>query len=402
MPRGSPAAATEADPPGLSGPLEETVRPLVCQVASGDQWAGAESQLASLLQGLARRNEFRLCAIFFNEGRLADEARQCGVDVKVVPENTASFREIVRQACDFLENKGARVIHSHGYKSNLLATVVARRCHVPIVVRTQHGMSEPFRGIRGLKQSALQFADRATARWGADGVIAVSEEMRTRLERTVRANKLFTIPNGIDSNAVTSRWSVAEAKERLGIPEDCPTVGVAGRLEPIKRLDIFLRMAVQIANEAPRSRFVIAGTGSQEPALRALATSLGLMERVLFLGHRTDVWDVMRALDLFVFTSDHEGLPMVLLEALALGVPVVARAVGGIPEVLEDGPCGMLVRSGDPSRLAEACLELIANPVRRRELASAGLARVAQSYSVESTAAKVAQLYGGLLRGLKS
>jgi glycosyltransferase involved in cell wall biosynthesis len=402
MQRGNLAAATKLALAAVAMPTQETGRPLVCHVASGDLWAGAESQLASLLQGLARESEFRLCAILFNEGRLADEARQCGVDVMVIPESTTGFWEAVRRASGYLGKKETRIIHSHGYKSNLLAKLVARRCHIPVVVRTQHGMPEPFQGIRGLKQGVLQLADRAIARWGTDGVIAVSEEMRVRLASSVGSGKVTTVPNGIDASAVISPWSSEESKERLGLPRDCPTVGAAGRLEPIKRLDLFLRMAAQISEREPRCRFVIAGTGSQESNLRALASSLGLAKKVLFLGHRSDVWDVMRALDIFVFSSDHEGLPMVLLEALALGVPVVARAVGGIAEVIEDGKSGILVPSAEPSGLAQACLVLLADQRHREELASTGAERVASVYSVERTAASVARFYAGLLQRMKN
>src|SRR5579871_1514804 len=195
MPPGSLAAATNEAAPGVAMQPAQAGRPLVCHVASGDLWAGAESQLASLLQGLARRGEFRLCAILSNEGRLAEEVRRCGVELKVIPESTTSFRETVRAACQYLGKKETRIVHSHGYKSNLLAAWIARRCHIPIVVRTQHGMPEPFRGMRGLKQSALQLADRAIARWSTDGVIAVSEDMRAQLGPAVGHHKVITIPN---------------------------------------------------------------------------------------------------------------------------------------------------------------------------------------------------------------
>jgi glycosyltransferase involved in cell wall biosynthesis len=208
---------------------------------------------------------------------------------------------------------------------------------------------------------------------------------------------VITVANGIDPNLVVSPWTSAEAKRRLGLPGDCPTVGTAGRLEPVKRLDLFLRMAAQISKSEPRCRFVIAGTGGREADLRSLAGSLGIADKVLFLGYRSDVWDVMRAMDMFVFSSDHEGLPMVLLEGLALGVPVVARAVGGIREVLEDGDSGILVQSSEPSQLAQACIALLAEPQRRQDLAAAGMRRLASEYSLERTAASVSRFYTDLL-----
>jgi L-malate glycosyltransferase len=368
----------------------------VCHIASGDRWAGAEVQLTALLKGLRSGSDLRLSAIFLNQGRPAEEARKIGIDVCVFDEARQNFFKILSGARRFLAGRNVDVLHSHRYKENLLAAVLARRCHVPVHVSSQHGAPEPFRGWRGLKQGAIQALDRQVALRATDRVISVSADLRVQLTRSLPESKVVMIHNGIDEDKVVSRFTAPEAKQRLGIPPDCTIVGTAGRLDPIKRLDIFLTAAKQIGKTLPNTRFVIAGDGTEASRLHEQAASLGLDKEILFLGHRNDIYDVMRAMDIFVFCSDHEGLPMALLETLYLGVPVVARPVGGIAEVIEDGVSGMWVPSAEPADLAAACILLLRDCSRRNSLARAGAAAVKREFTARHSAEQTTALYRSL------
>jgi len=165
----------------------------------------------------------------------------------------------------------------------------------------------------------------------------------------------------------------------------------------VKRIDLFLKGAGRIATQVPEARFVIAGDGSEGPRLRALAKSTGIDNRVAFLGHREDIYDILRAFDVFVLCSDHEGLPMALLEALYLGMGVVGRRVGGLGEVISNGVDGILVDSDDPESLAQACLELLSHPDRRERLAHAGSMNVMANFSSKNTTEETASLYRSLV-----
>lgn len=368
----------------------------VCHIASGDLWAGAEAQIATLLRSLAARYEIDLCALLLNPGRLAEEVQSLGIEVKVIPESQTGFFGIYSQAAKFLRNRGVRILHSHRYKENVLAAMLAQRYSIPVVVRTQHGLPEPVKGIGHLKQRCLQSLDRFVARRATDCIISVSTELSSHLARQIGAQKIVVVPNGVNRSVVQSHLNVGEAKACLGMPRDCCVIGTAGRLEPIKRLDIFLKAARQIAREKPGVFFVIAGEGREEAKLRDLSQSLGLADRVLFLGHRQDVYDVLRAMDVLVLCSDHEGLPMIMLEALCLGVVVVARDVGGLPEVIKNGVNGILVKSGEPDALARACMEVLLDEPARKRLAEAGVRLVAENYSAETVGARVAHIYSSL------
>jgi L-malate glycosyltransferase len=369
----------------------------VCHVSSGDRWAGAEVQCNALFSALQRDPRLRVSAIFLNDGRPAEEARRCGIEVCTFDESRQNFFQILSGARRFLEHKEIQVLHSHRYKENLLAALLARRRHIPVHVVSKHGAPEPFTGWRGFKQGVLQAVDRWVMRNQTDCVISVSDELRTQLVRYLPEDKVVTIHNGIDEDRVFSRLSTAEAKQYLGLPGECMVIGTAGRLDPVKRLDIFLDAVKQIDSIRPDMRFVIAGEGTEERELRSLAHRLGLQDRLLFLGHRDDVYDVLRALDIFVLCSDHEGLPMALLEALYLGVPVVARPVGGVAEVIRNGTNGLCVMSAAPSDLAGVCLDLLSDPSRRSRLAEAGVATVAKEFTSVGAANKTLLLYRSFL-----
>jgi glycosyltransferase involved in cell wall biosynthesis len=235
--------------------------------------------------------------------------------------------------------------------------------------------------------------DGLVARYATDRIISVSSELRGHLTRYIDPRKVVVIQNGLDIDQVRSNLSCEEAKKRLGIPVNSWVIGTAGRLEPIKRLDCFLQAAKLVSGRIGDARFVIAGEGRERPRLEELAHTLGLEKQVLFLGHRSDIYDVLRALDVFVLCSDHEGLPMVLLEALHLGVPVVGRQVGGLPEVIQDGVNGILVSSDKPADLAQACLRFLEDEGLRQRLTLAAPKVVREKFSAESNAARVAALY---------
>jgi glycosyltransferase involved in cell wall biosynthesis len=373
-------------------------RPLgVCHIASGDRWAGAEVQVATLLKYLARDPRFQIHAIVLNRGRLAKEIEGLGIPAKVIPEAENGLLDIVRVASHFLAGRNVRIIHSHRYKENLIGAWLARRCKIPHLVQTQHGLPEPLSGIRALKQRLIHSLNALVTRHASDRVIGVSSDVTRWLADRVKPQKLVTIPNGVDLESVRSNLTAQEARQRLGISPQGPVIGTAGRLEPIKRLDIFLKAAAEIVAQRPDAKFVIAGEGREQGALTTLAKALGIADRVLFLGHRNDAYDVLRAFDALVLSSDHEGLPMVLLEALCLGVPVVARTVGGIPEVIQSSVNGILVDSSDPKLLAQACLLVLSNPINSEGLIEGGIRTVKGTYSAAQTAGQVAQLYFSLV-----
>jgi glycosyltransferase involved in cell wall biosynthesis len=368
----------------------------VCHVVGGGDWAGAEAQVATLLRGLSKSPDVALHAIVFYDHRLAKELRNAGVEVHVANAQDKSFLRLIAECSQFVKSRRIQVLHSHCYKENILALALSRLCKVPHLVRTEHGLAEPYSAIRNLKHWCVLAADRMAAGYTPDRIIGISSDLGEYWKRHARPEKVMVLRYGVELERIHSEFSAAEAKQRLGISGDEFVIGIGARLEPIKRLDIFVATAAYLSEKIPNSRFVIAGGGRQEQWLRQLVADSGLQERVLLLGERKDVYDVLRALDILLMCSDHEGSPMVMLEAMNLGVAVVSRAVGGIPEVLGAGSAGILVNSESPEVLGRACLQLFEKPDLRASLVQAARREILQNYSAGKNAEAVLELYRSL------
>ena len=382
--------------PQTTGAIEHPVS--VCHVTSGDRWAGAEVQVATALRQLSQRQDLAVSALVFNDGRLVSELREANVPVQVIDESQNGFFSIVDSASKLLAAGPPDILHSHGYKANTVCYAVARRCGIRHLVRSQHGLTEPFSGLRRWKNRVLMTVDGLIGRHATDRIISVSQEMRSHLVQSFPPEKVVVIENGLDCERVGSGLTSSEAKLRLGLAADAPVVGYAGRLEPVKQLDRLIDAAGNIVRATPAAVILIVGDGKEEQRLRGLAERSPVREHIKFLGHRDDIYDVLRAMDVFVLCSQHEGLPMVLLEAMWMGVTTVAGAMGGPANVIQDGISGVLVDAAHPEHIADACTRVIRDPEQRRRMAEKAHERVRAQYSAETNAAQLAELYLSLVR----
>jgi glycosyltransferase involved in cell wall biosynthesis len=240
-----------------------------------------------------------------------------------------------------LRQRQAPLVHTHVYHADFVGYWAARSCRMPVVA-TVHGF------VGGdWKNRLYQSLDRRLLR-RFDAVICVSEGVRARLAGAGGdPARLRVIPNGHPGGATVPR---AVARERLGIVDGTPTIGWVGRLSAEKGADLLLAALPQVG--VPGARAVLLGAGEEERRLGTLGAALGLPEgAVRLVGERADAASLLGAFDVLVISSRTEGLPMVLLEAMAVGTPVVAFAVGGIPDVLGD-ESGWLVPAGDVPALA--------------------------------------------------
>jgi L-malate glycosyltransferase len=370
----------------------------VCHIASGDLWAGAEVQVANLVAQLKKDCAIEVALLLMNEGRLAEQARNAGVRTEVLNERANGFRTLIAKAKAFLQHFQPQILHSHRYKENVLAAMARSAAGGPALIRTQHGMPEPFAHGASLQHRMSLIADRFVARRMTSRIIAVSADMRTHLAHIYPAEKIALIPNGIDADALASATTKSEARAQLGFPANVPLIGYCGRLEPIKRIDLFLEAARLLKQQNRDAKFVIAGDGNERERLEVLAKALGLSGDVMFLGHRNDVALILRALDVFSLTSDHEGLPMVLLEALVAETLVVARNVGGIPDVITHEQNGLLVREASANAIANAWHRALAlDAATKRAWSEAGARTVRERFSAEQNAEKMIALYREVL-----
>jgi glycosyltransferase involved in cell wall biosynthesis len=204
------------------------------------------------------------------------------------------------------------------------------------------------------------------------------------------------VHNGIDLNKVHARRSTAQTKEAIGLNGHV-VIGTAGRLSPVKGHEYLVRAAPSIVQQEPHARFLFVGSGPLEPQLRALARDLSVDHACVFLDpaidRRASVYDLIAAMDVFVLPSLHEGIPMALLEALALERPVVASAVGGIPEIVKHEANGLLVESRNDRALADACLDLMRDRHRAQVLGRRGRRTVEREFSHDKNGEAMLRLY---------
>lgn len=371
----------------------------VCHLASGDLWAGAEVQIATLLRALKADQRFDLSAIVLNKGRLAEELAAAGISVMVYDESAGAWSTL-RSLVSHLRRRRPDIVHSHRYKEHILGAFAAKLSHNSLVVQTYHGLDEHLHGWAAVKMRAYTTLNTIVGKVAGHGFVGVSEEIAAILRCRYTTGKVSCIRNGVDLTRVKTTSSGAHLRKQLGISSSEFVIGSVGRLTPVKGLEYLIRAVSK--NKGPRERkLVIVGDGPLRPALEGLAREVGVAGRVLFLGARNDVYDLMGVFDVLALPSLHEGVPMVLLEAMAMAVPIIASRVGGIPEILDDEQGALLVQARDVDVLADAIETMANDEVLRNRLRKAARARVESRFSIERTAALTGDLYCELMGNLR-
>jgi glycosyltransferase involved in cell wall biosynthesis len=280
------------------------------------------------------------------------------------------------------------VLCCSGYKPDVLGWLAARRAGVPVVC-VSHGWTAATWKVRGYE---------ALDRWvhgRMDAVVCVSEGQAAKVrEAGVAGAKIAVIPNAIGSDAFVARDPAVRAEIECWFPS-APRwlAGTAGRFSPEKGLGVLIDAAAAVVARRQDVGFVLFGDGPLRPSLRAAVASRGLGGSIIMPGFRQDLSRFLPGLDLAVMSSFTEGLPIFLLEASAAGVPTVATAVGGVPEVIVDGETGGLVRPGDAQALADRILHALADPARLTAMGEAARARVRREFSFENAGQRYAELF---------
>jgi glycosyltransferase involved in cell wall biosynthesis len=287
----------------------------------------------------------------------------------------------------------ARILHVHGYAAADFGRLAARAAGAKLVLH------EHFADPRMPAYQAL--ADRLL-RARTDAAIAVSRSTRDFLvnERSVPADRVRVIWNGapLDEFAPVPRERALKVRRDLALPEHALVVGTIGRLNAQKGHRFLLDAAALLLPRRPEARVLVAGDGDLMVDLRRQATELGLADRVVFAGHRTDVPDLLGALDVFCISSLYEGTPLALFEAMAAGKAVVSTSVDGCREVLEDGVTGLLVPPGDAASLAGALDRVAADAALRDGLGRRAL-EASKRYDVKTCVEEMQRLYDEVLAG---
>lgn len=325
-------------------------------------------------------------------------ARQLGVDYVEITERHSFDRAIWPALKQLVRDRSIDVVHAHEYKTDLLALLLARAEGISPLA-TAHGWTG-----HSWREKALYYpADRwLLARFPR--VIAVSEQIRGRLlQAGAGSDHVVTVLNGIDADAFRRNpESVAPARASLNLHLSAKVIGSVGRLEPQKRFDVLMEAVALLRRSGTDLRLVLVGDGSRRAELVSLAARLNLTDACTFAGHRTDVSSVLHAFDVFVQSSDYEGTPNAVLEAMAVETPVVATTAGGTEELIEDGVHGLLVRPGDPRTLSDAIARALGDGAASARRAIAARHRIERELSLGHRMERVERVYAELaaIRGV--
>jgi glycosyltransferase involved in cell wall biosynthesis len=373
----------------------------VLHLINGEYFGGSARVLMNYVESEARRADVAVGVHF--EGELEHRLRAAQIETEVIAMrgrlDLAAARSVLRLARRFR----ADIVHTHQVRNTLLARLAATGGGPPVVT---HVHSPAFRESTDAVRNAITgTVDRVLAR-RTRRFIAVSESLAGELRRLgIRRDRIRVVPNGIPLPAAATGASRAALRTELGLPATEPLIGMVANFRPRKGTEDLLDAAGLLAASGIPVRLVLVGEAFREGArdyaaeLRQRAERLQIADRVIFTGFRADPDRVIAGLDAFVLPSRFgEGLPMVLLEAMGAGVPVITTPVEGIVEVVEDGRNGRLVPAEDPASLAAALRGLIEEPSMGVALGEAGRQTVLSRYTSSRMAAGFERVYEEVAR----
>ncbi len=361
----------------LVAPASETTRaelrdqPIrVLWVVKGLGPGGAERLLA-VHAGRANHDDFDIECVYVlpHKDHLVADIEAEGVPTRCLSQTERDWRWPVRLAA-LVRNGNWDVIHVHSPVAGSVARLATRslpRARRPVVVATEHNSWASHR-------RPTRWANRLTSRWN-DATFAVTNEARASLSGPT-ATSAVTLSHGIDVERVAALASQRHAvRAELGLDPDAIVIGTVANFRPQKDYPNLVAAARRVCDADPSIRFVAVGQGPGEADTREMVTALGLDDQVMLTGYRPDATRVMAAVDVFVLASRWEGLPVAVMEALALGLPIVATSVGGVAETFTDGVDARLVPANDPAALASALNAVVNDPALRTQLRAASTAR---------------------------
>ena len=365
----------------------------VLHIIGGGEIGGAEQHVLTLLKGLDR-TRFTPHLVCLSSGPFASLARENNIPTITLPMHFPLDLSPLPRLLRWARQKGINLVHTHGSRANLLGRLGAKWLGVPSLTTVHSSLAHDY-----LSPWAARMAlglDRLTLPL-TSGIITVSEYLAKEVALRGGRN-LKTIYNGQAPISFADRSSSrCHFRLQWGIPVDALVLGTIGRLHPTKGHTYLIKVVTQLRLKFPSLHLLLIGEGPLREDLEFELQQSTIPHTLT--GYLPQAYKALPAMDLFVLPSVSEGMGLVLLEAMQAGVPIVASAVGGIPEVLRAGKDGLLVPPGDVAGFSEACSKIIDNPKLAKSLVRSGLSRWPM-FSIESMVSETEQVYLRLLNKL--
>jgi len=371
-------------------PAAASRTPRVMQVVLSLVPGGTEHLVVQICKRLPAEYGTVVCCLDA-EGEWAADLQARGIEVRALRRKPGFRPEVGRAIARFAAERDIDVLHCHQYSPFVYGRIAAMWNRRLRIVYTEHGRlsDAPPSWKRRLVNPLLSRFDGS--------IVAVSHELRDyMIESRFPRERVRVIHNGIEPAAAASPLDRRKARLLLGLDERAFVVTTVARLDPVKDLVTLLDAFAIVRKRAPGAQLVIVGDGPERQRLEARASHDDLAGSVRITGYRSDVRALLPAADVYASSSISEGVSITILEAMATGIPVVATAVGGTPEILSDGTGGILVPSRDPARMAAAIVSLAEDHRRRGALAAAARRRLETSFTIDRMVDDYARSYRGL------
>ncbi len=362
---------------------------------------GAERLMLPILKNLDREYfEPRVCALHIKDGNpIADDLRALGIPVDLVL--APYLRDVTAppRLYEYLKDVKADLVHTQLEMADILGNIVAKFLHLPSV-STIHTM--PSQTMK-LKSKFHQNLELFALRYFSDTIVSVSEEARKFYMDIshISSKKFLTIYNGIDLanfENIDHERERTKIRHEFGIPTDANLLITVAVLRELKGIQFMIRALPSILAKAPNAYYLVVGDGVHRESLEQEVDKAGVRERVIFAGQRSDIPQLLVASDLFVLPTLTEALPTVLAEAMAARLPIIASAVGGIPEMITEGENGLLLPAGDSEALAAACIPLMADSSLRKAMGERGRLVVTEKFNIHVQNNNLKKLYLDLIK----
>lgn len=322
-------------------------------------------------------------------GEIAERLIANGKDVEILGiknyHNPLSLIKVVK----WLRQEKIDIVHTHAYPAGVLGRAAAIVARVPCIIHHVHSIHSYNRRQLLIERLLSGFTDK---------IISCSNAVRGFMIRTakVKEDKTITIYNGVPLSWLSNNRDASDIRKVFNIPENSPVVGTVGRLHAIKGHKYLLEAAVTIQKTMGDVHFLIVGDGLLRKELEDMSRRLKL-SNVIFTGRRTDVNKLLTAMDIFVLLSVSEGLGIVIIEAMAAGLPVVATKIGGISEIVSNGISGILVPPEDPDAIANAIIMLLNDKEMAKRMGATGRGIYEQQFTSELMVKSIEEVYGAFI-----
>jgi len=371
----------------------------ILYVIANLSYGGGEKVFAQLIRGL-NREQYEVWVACLPEGKFIEEIQDTKTHLEPIDLSNRYNPKTTLRLSNMIKKNDIQIVHTQGSRGNFFGRFAAHFAKVPIIISSLALLitRDSHSDVNKLKRKVYIQFDKFTSTY-VDCFLVLSEFHREALisDYKIEPCRITKVYNGIELDEFES-GNGYPIMEEFNVSSSNPLIGIIGRLVFEKGLPFLLQAIPKVTEIFPDARFLIVGDGPLRTELEDLVSRLNIYENCIFTGFRRDIPDILSAIDMLVMSSLYEGMPMVILEAMAASRPIIATNVGGIPELVKDGETGILVLPKDVDALAESIIHLLKSKEKAKQMGLAGRKRVEEHFDVNVMVRKTEEVYQELIQ----